>query len=222
MNDTDKRKTLYEEIFNDKKAPEVTTNNGNQEIKDAIDNKQFDNDDIVNLEDIFVFEDKNKKDTENEVKTSLESQPIKNDINNYSDKKYDDLLNNTLIDLKLDLENVSNNASELKDINLESLIKKDNDGKINEIKDEKVVNTEIKTSEIKPAVISESKTEKLDQSEIFENDHKLTENNSAQIETAKISKSTKHSSFWINYALVAALVALAIVSSLAFLLKQFK
>ena len=30
MNDTDKRKTLYDEIFKNDKAPEVTTNNGNQ------------------------------------------------------------------------------------------------------------------------------------------------------------------------------------------------
>ena len=34
MNDTDKRKTLYDEIFNESSAPEVTNNNGVKEIVD--------------------------------------------------------------------------------------------------------------------------------------------------------------------------------------------
>ena len=54
MNDTDKRKTLYDEIFNESSAPEVTNNNGVKEIKDAIDNKKFNENDMVALEDIFV------------------------------------------------------------------------------------------------------------------------------------------------------------------------
>ena len=47
MNDTDKRKTLYDEIFNESSAPEVTNNNGVKEIKDAIDNKKFNENDMV-------------------------------------------------------------------------------------------------------------------------------------------------------------------------------
>lgn len=226
MNDTDKRKTLYDEIFKNDKAPEVTTNNGNQEIKDAIDNKEFNNNDIVNLEDIFVFDDKDNNTIPEEIKA--DSEPKATSDNNYSDDKYNDLINNTLIDLKLDLENVSKESPELQDINLDNIIKKNDDIKHEEILETKPENHEAKNAAINSKMETESQLEKVinfkDNCQTGENSVIKTEIN----QDTKIKKDTedkkvkKSSGFWINYALVAALVMLAIVSSLAFLIRQFK
>ena len=142
MNDTDKRKTLYDEIFKNDKAPEVTTNNGNQEIKDAIDNKEFSNNDIVNLEDIFVFDDKDKNTIPEEIKA--DSKPKAG-----NDDKYNDLINNTLIDLKLDLENIGKESSELQNINLDNIIKENDDIKPEEIADTKIKRPEVQNDDIK-------------------------------------------------------------------------
>lgn len=229
MNDTDKRKTLYDEIFKNDKAPEVTTNNGNQEIKDAIDNKEFNNNDIVNLEDIFVFDDKDKNTIPEEIKADLK--PKATSDNNYSDDKYNDLINNTLIDLKLDLENVSKESPELQNINLDNIIKKNDDIKHEEILETKTENHEAKNAAINSKMETESQLEKVinskDDCQTGENSVIKTEINQ-DTKNTKIKKDTedkkvkKSSCFWINYALVAALVMLAIVSSLAFLIHQFK
>ena len=225
MNDTDKRKTLYDEIFKNDKAPEVTTNNGNQEIKDAIDNKEFNNNDIVNLEDIFVFDDKDKDKNTIPAEIKVDLKPKATSDNNYSDDKYNDLINNTLIDLKLDLENVSKESPELQDINLDNIIKKNDDIKHEEILETKPENHEAKNAAINSKMETESQLEKVinskDDCQTGENIVSKTEIN----QDTKIKKDTevkKSSGFWINYALVAALVMLAIVSSLAFLIHQFK
>ncbi len=229
MNDTDKRKTLYDEIFKNDKAPEVTTNNGNQEIKDAIDNKEFNNNDIVNLEDIFVFDDKDKNTIPTEIKVNLK--PKATSDNNYSDDKYNDLINNTLIDLKLDLENVSKESPELQNINLDNIIKKNDDIKHEEILETKMENHEAQNAAINSKMETESQLEKVinskDDCQTGENSVIKTKINQ-DTKNTKIKKDTedkkvkKSSCFWINYALVAALVMLAIVSSLAFLIHQFK
>lgn len=229
MNDTDKRKTLYDEIFKNDKAPEVTTNNGNQEIKDAIDNKEFNNNDIVNLEDIFVFDDKDKNTIPAEIKA--DSEPKATSDNNYSDDKYNDLINNTLIDLKLDLENVSKESPELQNINLDNIIKKNDDIKHEENLETKAENHEAQNAAINSKMETESLLEKVinskDDCQTRENSVIKTEINQ-DTKNTKIKKDTedkkvkKSSGFWINYALVAALVMLAIVSSLAFLIRQFK
>ena len=225
MNDTDKRKTLYDEIFKNDKAPEVTTNNGNQEIKDAIDNKEFNNNDIVNLEDIFVFDDKDKDKNTIPAEIKVDLKPKATSDNNYSDDKYNDLINNTLIDLKLDLENVNKESPELQNINLDNIIKKNDDIKHEEILETKTENHEAQNAAINSKMETESQLEKVinskDDCQTGENIVSRTEIN----QDTKIKKDTevkKSSGFWINYALVAALVMLAIVSSLAFLIRQFK
>ena len=131
MNDTDKRKTLYDEIFSENKAPQVTDNNGVQEIKDAIDNKKFDDKDMVNLEDIFVFDSENKDSKTKTASSSLKSTDSDDDCL-LEDAKYYDLINNTLVDLRLNLEEVKSKGT-LGDINLDNLIKKDDDVKGKEI-----------------------------------------------------------------------------------------
>ncbi len=221
MNDTDKRKTLYDEIFKNDKAPEVTTNNGNQEIKDAIDNKEFSNNDIVNLEDIFVFDDKDKNTIPEKIKA--DSKPKAG-----NDDKYNDLINNTLIDLKLDLENISKESSELQNINLDNIIKENDDIKPEEIADTKIKSPEVQNDDINSKKEAEFQLEKVvdskDNFQTGENSIIKTEiNQDAKIPNdIESKKAQKSSSFWINYALVAALVMLAIVSSLAFLIRQFK
>ena len=221
MNDTDKRKTLYDEIFKNDKAPEVTTNNGNQEIKDAIDNKEFSNNDIVNLEDIFVFDDKDKNTIPEEIKA--DSKPKAG-----NDDKYNDLINNTLIDLKLDLENISKESSELQNINLDNIIKENDDIKSEEIVDTKIKSPEVQNDDINSKKEAEFQLEKVvdsnDNCQTGENSIIKTEiNQDAKIpKDIESKKAQKSSCFWINYALVAALVMLAIVSSLAFLIRQFK
>lgn len=221
MNDTDKRKTLYDEIFKNDKAPEVTTNNGNQEIKDAIDNKEFSNNDIVNLEDIFVFDDKDKNTIPKEIKS--DSKPKAG-----NDDKYNDLINNTLIDLKLDLENISKESSELQNINLDNIIKENDDIKPEEIADTKIKSPEVQNDDINSKKEAEFQLEKVvdskDNCQTGENSIIKTEiNQDTKIPKDIESKKTKKSScFWINYALVAALIMLAIFSSLAFLIHQFK
>ena len=221
MNDTDKRKTLYDEIFKNDKAPEVTTNNGNQEIKDAIDNKEFSNNDIVNLEDIFVFDDKDKNTIPEEIKA--DSKPKAG-----NDDKYNDLINNTLIDLKLDLENISKESSELQNINLDNIIKENDDIKPEEIADTKIKSPEVQNDDINSKKEAEFQLEKVvdfkDNCQTGENSIIKTEiNQDTKIPKDIESKQAKKSScFWINYALVAALIMLAIFSSLAFLIHQFK
>ena len=200
MNDTDKRKTLYDEIFSENKAPQVTDNNGVQEIKDAIDNKKFDDKDMVNLEDIFVFDSENKDSKTKIASSSLKSTDSDDDCL-LEDAKYYDLINNTLVDLRLNLEEVKSKGT-LGDINLDNLIKKDDD---------------IKEKEISPLTAS------LDTKGTNSNStDKLIQNQSSvKLDIVKEEPPKKTLPFWVNYAFVAVLVAISIVGSLTFLMKQF-
>ena len=72
MIEKNESKTLYDEIFNANKAPEVIDNNGNQEIKDALKMEKFDNKELIDLEDIFVFEDQEKNNDSSSNDNSLE------------------------------------------------------------------------------------------------------------------------------------------------------
>lgn len=200
MNDTDKRKTLYDEIFSENKAPQVTDNNGVQEIKDAIDNKKFDDKDMVNLEDIFVFDGENKDSKTKIASSSLKSTDSDDDCL-LEDAKYYDLINNTLVDLRLNLEEVKTKGT-LGDINLDNLIKKDDD---------------IKEKEISPLAAS------LDTKDTNSNstDNLIQNQSSVKLDTVKEESPKKTLPFWVNYAFVAALVAVSIVGSLTFLMKQF-
>lgn len=196
MNDTDKRKTLYDEIFNESSAPEVTNNNGVKEIKDAIDNKKFNENDMVALEDIFVFndgKDSKTKDIDNKT-SSLDS----DDGCLMEDAKYFDLINNTLVDLRLNLEDVNHNEAPLSDVNLNNLIKKDN---------------EVSYDEIRPFVVNDTSNDKANNTDL--------ENSSViKVEIPK-KDAGKKMPFWVNYAFVVALVAISIIGSLTFLMKQF-
>ena len=200
MNDTDKRKTLYDEIFSENKAPQVTDNNGVQEIKDAIDNKKFDDKDMVNLEDIFVFDSENKDSKTKTTSSSLKSTDSDDDCL-LEDAKYYDLINNTLVDLRLNLEEVKTKET-LGDINLDNLIKKDDD---------------IKEKEISPLTAS------LDTKDTNSNstDNLIQNQSSVKLDIVKEEPPKKTLPFWVNYAFVAALVAISIVGSLTFLMKQF-
>lgn len=201
MNDTDKRKTLYDEIFSENKAPQVTDSNGVQEIKDAIDNKKFDDKDMVNLEDIFVFDNENK-----DSKVSTASNSLKSTNNDdgclLEDAKYYDLINNTLVDLRLNLEEVKAGENALHDVNLDNLIKKDDD---------------VKYDEIRPVTFTVDDKDTADNSAL----NIVQNQSSVKLDVAKAEPAKKVLPFWINYAFVAALVAVSIVGSLTFLMKQF-
>lgn len=200
MNDTDKRKTLYDEIFSENKAPQVTDNNGVQEIKDAIDNKKFDDKDMVNLEDIFVFDSENKDSKTKTASSSLKSTDSDDDCL-LEDAKYYDLINNTLVDLRLNLEEVKTKGT-LGDINLDNLIKKDDD---------------IKEKEISPLAANLDTKDTNSSS----TDNLIQNQSSVKLDIVKEESSKKTLPFWVNYAFVAALVAVSIVGSLTFLMKQF-
>ena len=126
MIEKNESKTLYDEIFNANKAPEVIDNNGNQEIKDALKMEKFDNKELIDLEDIFVFEEPKKDDNSSNNDSSLElPSKAKEDIA-LDDAKYYDLINNTLVDLRLNLEDSIDKVEELQSVNLDNLIKNDN------------------------------------------------------------------------------------------------
>lgn len=201
MNDTDKRKTLYDEIFSENKAPQVTDSNGVQEIKDAIDNKKFDDKDMVNLEDIFVLDNEAKDNKVNAVSSSLKSTD-NDDGCLLEDAKYYDLINNTLVDLRLNLEEVKAGEGEFRDVNLDNIIKKDDD---------------VKYDEIRPVTFT------VDDKDTASNpvENIVQNQSSVKLDVAKVEPAKKVLPFWINYAFVAALVAVSIVGSLTFLMKQF-
>lgn len=201
MNDTDKRKTLYDEIFSENKAPQVTNNNGVQEIKDAIDNKKFDDKDMVNLEDIFAFDNDAKDSKVNAASSSLKSTD-NDDGCLLEDAKYYDLINNTLVDLRLNLEEVKTGEEAFCDVNLDNLIKKDDN---------------VKYDEIRPVTF----TPDIKDTASNQIENVVQNQNSFKLDVANVEPTKKVLPFWINYAFVAALVAVSIVGSLTFLMKQF-
>lgn len=196
MIEKNESKTLYDEIFNANKAPEVIDNNGNQEIKDALKMEKFDNKELIDLEDIFVFEDQEKNNDPSSNDNSLElPSKAKEDIA-LDDAKYYDLINNTLVDLRLNLEDSNDKVEELQSVNLDNLIKNDNEN----AKDE---------------ALQEDIKEDLN-TEVLEENQGI---NNVNIEVSKEQPQKKGSYFWLNYAFVAILVVISIIGSLTLLIK---
>lgn len=196
MIEKNESKTLYDEIFNANKAPEVIDNNGNQEIKDALKMEKFDNKELIDLEDIFVFEDQEKNNDSSSNDNSLElPSKAKEDIA-LDDAKYYDLINNTLVDLRLNLEDSNDKVEELQSVNLDNLIKNDNEN-------------------AKEEALQEDIKEDLN-TEVLEENQGI---NNVNIEVSKEQPQKKGSYFWLNYALVAILVVISIVGSLTLLIK---
>lgn len=196
MIEKNESKTLYDEIFNANKAPKVIDNNGNQEIKDALKMEKFDNKELIDLEDIFVFEDQEKNNDSSSNDNSLElPSKAKEDIA-LDDAKYYDLINNTLVDLRLNLEDSNDKVEELQSVNLDNLIKNDNEN-------------------AKEEALQEDIKEDLN-TEVLEENQGI---NNVNIEVSKEQPQKKGSYFWLNYAFVAILVVISIVGSLTLLIK---
>ncbi len=196
MIEKNESKTLYDEIFNANKAPEVIDNNGNQEIKDALKMEKFDNKELIDLEDIFVFEDQEKNNDSSSNDNSLElPSKAKEDIA-LDDAKYYDLINNTLVDLRLNLEDNNDKVEELQSVNLDNLIKNDNEN-------------------AKEEALQEDIKEDLN-TEVLEENQGI---NNVNIEVSKEQPQKKGSYFWLNYAFVAILVVISIIGSLTLLIK---
>lgn len=196
MIEKNESKTLYDEIFNANKAPEVIDNNGNQEIKDALKMEKFDNKELIDLEDIFVFEDQEKNNDSSSNDNSLElPSKAKQDIA-LDDAKYYDLINNTLVDLRLNLEDSNDKVEELQSVNLDNLIKNDYEN-------------------AKEEALQEDIKEDLN-TEVLEENQGI---NNVNIEVSKEQPQKKGSYFWLNYAFVAILVVISIVGSLTLLIK---
>ena len=195
-----KEKSLYDEIFMTNEAPDIKDTNSSKDIKDAIDDANLN--ETVGMEDIFVFDDKNTKDEEKkDIKIEKEetSSAIK-----LEDAKFFDLVNNTLVDLRLDLDkvNLDNELAEMK-----------NDSKDN----------------VSPLVNDYNKkdTKELDKTmvnSITLDDFKESKDNSISqvVETPKEAKSKGNLFPWLSYVLVVLLILVAIGGSLTFLVRQFK
>lgn len=200
MTEKTANKTLYDEIFNNTKAPQTTNNENYQEIKDAIDNKKFNEQDMVDLEDIFVIDDKNKETEDANLATDSQAKHNNTEDIKLEDSKYYDLINNTLVDLRLNLEDVEQETKELENINLDNLIKK---------KEE--ITSENITVDNKEATNPKSET----------TSNNFVSNKKDQLEVTAVSKepAKKSSFFWLNYALVVVLIVISIIGSLNLLLK---
>ena len=195
-----KEKSLYDEIFMTNEAPNIKDTNSSKDIKDAIDDANLN--ETVEMEDIFVFDDKNTKDEEKkDIKIEKEetSSAIK-----LEDAKFFDLVNNTLVDLRLDLDkvNLDNELAEMK-----------NDSRDN----------------VSPLVNDYNKkdTKELDKTmvnSITLDDFKESKDNSISqvVETPKEVKSKGNLFPWLSYVLVVLLILVAIGGSLTFLVRQFK
>lgn len=195
-----KEKSLYDEIFMTNEAPDIKDTNSSKDIKDAIDDANLN--ETVGMEDIFVFDDKNTKDEEKkDIKIEKEetSSAIK-----LEDAKFFDLVNNTLVDLRLDLDkvNLDNELAEMK-----------NDSKDN----------------VSPLVNDYNKkdTKELDKTmvnSITLDDFKESKDNSISqvVETPKEVKSKGNLFPWLSYVFVVLLILVAIGGSLTFLVRQFK
>lgn len=195
-----KEKSLYDEIFMTNEAPDIKDTNSSKDIKDAIDDANLN--ETVGMEDIFVFDDKNTKDEEKkDIKIEKEetSSAIK-----LEDAKFFDLVNNTLVDLRLDLDkvNLDNELAEMK-----------NDSRDN----------------VSPLVNDYNKkdTKELDKTmvnSITLDDFKESKDNSISqvVETPKEVKSKGNLFPWLSYVFVVLLILVAIGGSLTFLVRQFK
>lgn len=148
--------------------------------------------DVVNMEEIFTLDDKKKTEVQ---EPNLNSQSDENQIT-LDDASLYSFIDDTLVNVKLDLHMLDNIvANELPKLDKET------------IKSETKPKDDI-TPLVRPKeeVISATITP----NELEKNLDKLD----------KIGKQSH--TFWINYAIVAVLIIIAITSSLNFLIKQFK
>lgn len=148
--------------------------------------------DVVNMEEIFTLDDKKKTEVQ---EPNLNSKSDENQIT-LDDASLYSFIDDTLVNVKLDLHMLDNiGANELPKLDKET------------IKSETKPKDDI-TPLVKPKeeVISATITP----NELEKNLDKLD----------KIGKQSH--TFWINYAIVAVLIIIAITSSLNFLIKQFK
>lgn len=148
--------------------------------------------DVVNMEEIFTLDDKKKTEVQ---EPSLNSQSDENQIT-LDDASLYSFIDDTLVNVKLDLHMLDNiGVNELPKLDKETIKSetKPKDDITPLVKPkEEVVNATITPNEL------EKNLDKLD----------------------KIGKQSHN--FWINYAIVAVLIIIAITSSLTFLMKQFK
>lgn len=195
-----KEKSLYDEIFMTNEAPDIKDTNSSKDIKDAIDDANLN--DTVGMEDIFVFDDKNTKEQEKkDIKIEKEetSSAIK-----LEDAKFFDLVNNTLVDLRLDLDkvNLDNELAEMKNDSKDNVSPLVND--YNK-KDDK----ELDKTMVNSITLDDFKESK--------------DNNISQVvETPKEVKSKGNLFAWLSYVFVVLLILVAIGGSLTFLVRQFK
>lgn len=195
-----KEKSLYDEIFMTNEAPDIKDTNSSKDIKDAIDDANLN--DTVGMEDIFVFDDKNTKEQEKkDIKIEKEEtdSPIK-----LEDAKFFDLVNNTLVDLRLDLDkvNLDNKLAEMKNDSKDNVSPLVND--YNK-KDDK----ELDKTMVNSITLDDFKESK--------------DNNISQVvETPKDVKSKGNLFPWLSYVFVILLILVAIGGSLTFLVRQFK
>lgn len=148
--------------------------------------------DVVNMEEIFTLDDKKKTEAQ---EPNLNSQSDENQIT-LDDASLYSFIDDTLVNVKLDLHMLDNiGVNELPKLDKETIKSetKPKDDITPLVKPkEEVVNATITPNEL------EKNLDKLD----------------------KIGKQSHN--FWINYAIVAVLIIIAITSSLNFLVKQFK
>ena len=195
-----KEKSLYDEIFMTNEAPDIKDTNSSKDIKDAIDDANLN--DTVGMEDIFVFDDKNTKEQEKkDIKIEKEetSSAIK-----LEDAKFFDLVNNTLVDLRLDLDkvNLDNELAEMKNDSKDNVSPLVND--YNK-KDDK----ELDKTMVNSITLDDFKESK--------------DNNISQVvKTPKEVKSNGNLFPWLSYVFVVLLILVSIGGSLAFLVRQFK
>ena len=196
-----KEKSLYDEIFMTNEAPDIKDTNSSKDIKDAIDDANLN--DTVGMEDIFVFDDKDMKENNKKEVKAQEEEPV-DDAIKLEDAKFFDLVNNTLVDLRLDLDkvNLDNELASMKEEakdNVSPLVNDHNKKDTNEL-DKTIVNN-ITLDDFK-----ESKDDSI----------------SPVVEAPKEVKSKSKLFPWFSYVLVVLLVLVVIGGSLTFLVRQFK
>ena len=195
-----KEKSLYDEIFMTNEAPDIKDTNSSKDIKDAIDDANLN--ETVGMEDIFVFDDKNTKDEEKkDIKIEKEetSSAIK-----LEDAKFFDLVNNTLVDLRLDLDkvNLDNELAEMKNNSKDNVSPLVNDYNKKDTK-------ELDKTMVNSITLDDFKESK--------------DNNISQVvETPKEVKSKGNLFPWLSYVFVVLLILIALGGSLTFLVRQFK
>ncbi len=204
----DKEKSLYDEIFMTNEAPNIKDTNSNKDIKDAIDGANLN--ETVGMEDIFVFED-DKKPAKEEKKFNKEEKALKEDIK-LEDAKFFDLVNNTLVDLRLDLDKVDL-GNEL------NSMKESAKDMVSQAVRETVESPTLKEAKAEEAVINNITLEDFQDSNKTE---ATPENIEVTVPLDNPSETKRGGFTWLSYVLVVLLVLVAIGGSLTFLVHQFK